>query len=197
METLDIEKNFSTTAGCVEGENETSPVRIWLVDDNAGFRVLLWDLLNGEEGFECPRHFASPPALLKALEHEAAPDIILLDIEMGAYNGLDAIRPIKAAAPGTHVLILTTFAQAESRARAFREGASDFMLKSWSLSEMAEHIRQAMEFGSVAGLLTAFLAQERPAAEPERLAVAGKSSRTEGWLDNVRGWFKFSPSKTF
>ena len=109
----------------------SSPTRIWLVDDSDNFRTLLADLLNGEPGVEVTRQFSSPEGMLEALAGGVGPEMILLDIQMGPYNGLDAIGPIKALAPNTHVLMLTTLAQPESRERAFREGASDFMLKSW------------------------------------------------------------------
>jgi DNA-binding NarL/FixJ family response regulator len=174
-------------------EAGSKSIRIWLVDDNSGFRALLASILNDEVGFECSRQFSCPDSLLRALSREPAPDIILLDIEMGEHNGLDAIRPIKSLAKRTHVLMLTTFAAPESRERAFREGASDFMLKTWPITEIAMHIRQAMEFGSVAGLLTAFLgkgaAREVPQLEPVR-----KTNGVERWFVSLRGFLKFSPS---
>ena len=171
-----------------------APIRIWMVDDNDGFRVLLASILNEEPGFECSRHFSSPAAVLKALSCEDPPDIILLDIEMGDANGLDAIRPIKSLAGSTHVLMLTTFAMPGARERAFREGASDFMLKTWSIPEISMHIRQAMEFGSVAGLLTAYLGTKPAVKEPEIVEVVEKSSRLERGFGYLRGLLKFGTS---
>ena len=176
---------------------EASSIRIWIVDDNSALRDLLANLLNGEPGLECERQFASPTTVLDALAAEPAPDVILLDIQMGAENGLDAIRPIKLLAKNTHVLMLTTFAQPEARERAFRDGASDFLSKAWAFDEIASHIRRAMEFGSVAGLLTTFLDRDTPAealAEPVQTAMARKSSGIDQWFANLRGWLKFSPS---
>jgi two-component system response regulator DesR len=182
---------------CWGSRGEFDPIRIWLVDDNSSFRSLIASLLNEGGDFECSREFSSPSGVLKALQHESAPDIILLDIEMGAENGLDAIRPIKSLAKSTHVLMLTTFSRPGGRERAFREGASDFMLKTWPIAEIELHIRQAMEFGSVAGLLAAFLSPgdrtEKP-VESEKLELAEKSSAVDRWLNSLRGWLKFSPS---
>src|SRR5258708_15420003 len=96
---------------CWGSRGQFDPIRIWLVDDNSSFRSLIASLLNEGGDFECSREFSSPSGVLKALQHEPAPDIILLDIEMGAENGLDAIRPIKSLAKSTHVLMLTTFAR--------------------------------------------------------------------------------------
>jgi DNA-binding NarL/FixJ family response regulator len=187
----------STIPGGGRNGFEAATIRIWIVDDNSALRGLLANLLNGEAGFGCERQFASPTAVLDALAEEAAPDVILLDIQMGAENGLDAIRPIKLLAKNTHVLMLTTFAQPEARERAFREGASDFLSKAWTFDEIARHIRRAMELGSAAGLLTAFLDREARAeapSEPVKTLAARKTIGTDRWFANLRGWLKFSPS---
>jgi DNA-binding NarL/FixJ family response regulator len=179
---------------------DAAPIRIWMVDDNAGFRALLANILNEEGGLECARQFSSPVGVLEALKREAAPDIILLDVEMGEYNGLDAIRPIKLLAPDTHVLMLTTFAGPGGRERAFREGASDFMLKTWPVTEIVFHIHQAKELGSVAGLLTTFLSKGKPVElatmvkQTREVEVVEKSSVAERWVAYLRGLLKFSPS---
>ena len=189
--------NSSTTPAFLPGGRASDSTRIWLVDDNAAFRSLLANLLDAEVDFKCERQFPSPPAILEALSRETPPDIVLLDIQMGEYNGLDAIRSIKALAPETHVLMLTTFAGPDARERAFRDGASDFMLKGWPIPEIVSHVRQAMEFGPVAGLMTAFLTGEKPVvktATPKIAELTTKSSGAERWLAYLRGWLKLSPS---
>jgi DNA-binding NarL/FixJ family response regulator len=180
-------------------EREFCPTRVWLIDDNANFRTLLASLLGEQGGFDCERQFSNPADALEALGREARPDIILLDIEMGEHNGLDAIRPIKSLAPDTHVLMLTTFAAPRCRERAFREGASDFMLKSWLPSEIAAHMRKALEFGDVAGLLAAYLGGGRPLAaqtivEPKAAREGRQLTIAERWMTYLRGLLKFSPS---
>jgi DNA-binding NarL/FixJ family response regulator len=195
MEMVKANEPFSAAAAFAEKEHELKPIRIWMVDDSANLRTLLRDLLASVVGFDCDREFGNPPTVLQALAEEAPPDVILLDIQMGMYNGLDAIRPIKSLAPSTHVLMLTTLATPDVRERAYREGASDFMLKSWSLDEMTAHIRQAVEYGSVAGLLTAFLGQEKQSeAKPKPAREAVKSTWMDRWQMHLRGMLKLSPS---
>lgn len=174
-------------------------IRIWLVDDSDNFRMLLADLLNGEAGIEVTRQFSSPEGALEALAGGAAPEAILLDIQMGLYNGLDAIRPIKALAPNTHVLMLTTSAEPASRERAFREGASDFMMKSFTWTEIVERIRRAKELGSAAGLVTAFIGRVKPVApvtqrEAEPAKFEEKTGRIERGLLYLRDMLRFSAS---
>ena len=121
------------------------PIRIWLVDDNAEFRHLLAMYLGGEDGFECSRQFSSAEDTLDALSQEASPDVILLDVNLGGLNGIDAIRPIKSLAGSTRVIILTTFTNGYDQQLARRYGASDFLIKSCSLPEIPHRIRQAVE----------------------------------------------------
>lgn len=180
------------------GSDPAGVIRIWLVDDSDNYRVLLASLLNDERGLNVSRHFYSPEGVLKALARERAPNVILLDIQMGPDSGLDAIQPIKALAPATHVLMLTTLADRESRERAFRCGASDFMLKSWDLTKIVAHIRRAMELGPAAGLVTAFLERVKPVAPvvqgDENAKSRGKTNAIERGLVYLRDLFKLESS---
>src|SRR5450756_436388 len=98
-------------------------INIWLVDDNRTLRSTLMEILQTCEGLHCTATFHSPNALLSALASKAGPDVILLDIQMGEANGLDAIRPIKALSRSTQVLMLTTFLDTDQKKKALTEGA--------------------------------------------------------------------------
>ena len=119
----------------------TPNVRVWLVDDNDQIRTLVAELLSSQGGIECARHFSSPDALLSELASKPGPDVILLDIQMGDRNGLDAVRPIKSLTRATRVLMFTTSNDPAWRERALNEGASDYLLKSSPVDTVAERIR--------------------------------------------------------
>jgi hypothetical protein len=76
------------------------------------------------------------------------------------------------------------------------------MLKSWRIPEIAAHMRQAMEFGSVAGLMAAYLTGEGVAEkvaapkvkETKALEVAVHVGWMERWVASLRGFLKWSPS---
>lgn len=122
--------------------DSNSAVKVWLVDDNARFRELVADILNSMSGIQCVRHFSSPTALLSTLASKTGPDVILLDVQMGNENGLDAVRPIKSLARTTRVLMFTTCFDSELRERALSDGASDYLIKGGSLDKLAECIRR-------------------------------------------------------
>ena len=118
-------------------------VRVWLVDDDDELRQLLGEALNQQNGVSCMGQFSSAEAALDALTSKTAPEVILLDINIGNQNGLKAIQPLRAAAPGTQILMLTTFYDSLKETEALRSGASGFLLKSFELGEIADAIRQA------------------------------------------------------
>jgi DNA-binding NarL/FixJ family response regulator len=133
-----------------QSQNSATPatptsIRVWLVDDNKDYRSLLASFLDTEEGFECTRHFSSGEAAVAALAHETPPDVILLDIEMAGQNGLDSLQPIKVIASSTRVLMLTTFMDYDRQRWALSNGASDFLLKRFPVTEISDRIRQAVE----------------------------------------------------
>ena len=135
------EEELSATTATLPGH--TAAINIWLVDDNRQIRSALMDLLATCEGVRCTGSFPSPNAVLSALASKAGPDVILLDIQMGEANGLDAIRPIKALSRSTQVLMFTSCFDSESKKRALTNGASDFLLKHFTVERIIASIQQA------------------------------------------------------
>jgi DNA-binding NarL/FixJ family response regulator len=136
-----LEKNGKIPATAGPAGSFAPNVRVWLVDDNDELRTLVADVLDRQDGIECARHFSSPDALLSELASKPGPDVILLDVQMGDRNGLDAVRPIKSLTRSTRVLMYTTCYNPAWRERALYEGASDYLLKSYALERVAARIR--------------------------------------------------------
>lgn len=57
------------------------------------------------------------------------PDVILMDIRMGEFTGLDAAEEILKSDKNAKILFLTTFADEEYIARALRLGTKGYLLK--------------------------------------------------------------------
>ena len=129
-------------AAAAGANDKPTPIKVWLVDDNDDHRTLLAELLAKHGGIACQRNFRSPDAAVSALASKAGPDALLLDIEMGHQNGLDAIAPIKTLARSTRVLMLTTLYDSNHHSRALEEGASGFLLKRYGLDRIVEQIRK-------------------------------------------------------
>jgi DNA-binding NarL/FixJ family response regulator len=153
-------------------ETSTPAVRVWLVDDNDQLRMLVAEMLDQLGGIECARHFSSPDELLSTLASKPGPDVILLDVQMGDRNGLDAVRPIKSLTRSTRVLMFTTCYNRAWRERALVEGASDYLLKSETMERVAARIRNPAEDPA-----PNFTPRRRPSCAPEQKLAQQLQSR--------------------
>jgi DNA-binding NarL/FixJ family response regulator len=121
---------------------------LWIVEDHAAFRRTLVRVLNAETGLHCTRDFDSCEKLLVALAQDDAPHLILLDVGLPGMSGLDGIRLIKERAPKTLMVILTVFEDDDKVFKAICAGASGYLLKTSSVAEITQAVRDALAGGS-------------------------------------------------
>jgi len=69
------------------------------------------------------------------------PDITLMDLQMPLMGGTEAIAAIRDEFPGARIVVLTTYAGDAQAVRAFKAGASGYMLKNMVRKELVETIR--------------------------------------------------------
>ncbi len=160
-----------------------APINVWLVDDNKAVRSAVKNLLSLGAGVRCTAEFHSPNAVLSALASRPGPDAILLDIQMGEANGLDAIRPIKALSRHTQVVMFTTCFDPESKQRALINGATDFLKKSAPFEKIIATLESAAKKPAP------HLKNSRGAATvlPDR--SSGRGRRRLLWLDHCLDLF--------
>lgn len=70
------------------------------------------------------------------------PDVILMDLVMDVMDGIEATKVILKEWPEAKILILTSFIDDEKVYPALEAGASGYLLKTSSASEIAEAIRR-------------------------------------------------------
>jgi DNA-binding NarL/FixJ family response regulator len=86
------------------------------------------------------------------------PQVVLMDLNLGAESGVTAIRGILAAQPDTRVLVLSASGEYADVLEAVKAGASGYLVKSASLQELLDAIRRTADGDAVftpglAGLL--------------------------------------------
>jgi DNA-binding NarL/FixJ family response regulator len=69
------------------------------------------------------------------------PDITLMDLRMPKANGIDAITAIRKEWASARIIVLTTYGGDVQALRAFKAGASGYLLKSMLRTELVDTIR--------------------------------------------------------
>lgn len=108
-------------------------ISILAVDDEQNLLELLLRVL-GKKGFVV-RTALNGIEALKLLEHEAF-HLALLDIKMGAMNGVRLLKEMKDRRPHIKVIMMTAYPTSETRLEAFENGASAYLTKPVDLQKL-------------------------------------------------------------
>src|SRR5215208_2381850 len=128
----------------VSVKGKTSPpARLIVADDHAIVRKGFEGMLEGEPDLEIVGEAADGREALE-LCRRLRPDLALMDVCMPHMNGLAATRAIKKEMPATGVLVLTTYEDADYLLEAVGAGASGYVIKDASCSELADAVRRAL-----------------------------------------------------
>jgi DNA-binding NarL/FixJ family response regulator len=117
-------------------------IRVAIADDQALVRSGFTVLVRSDPEMEVVAEAADGDEIVAAVVRES-PDVVLMDIRMPGTDGLEATRRIAGdpATAGTRVLILTTFDLDDYVYEALRAGASGFLLKDTSPTDLLAAIR--------------------------------------------------------
>ncbi|MDN5726471.1 MAG: response regulator transcription factor, partial [Propionibacteriales bacterium] len=116
-------------------------IRVLLADDQALVRGALAALLERESDIEVVAQVADgDQAVDRAVRGDV--DVCLLDIEMGATNGIDAAARIARMLPHCRTMMVTTFGRPGYLQRALDAGATGFVVKDKPASELAQAVRR-------------------------------------------------------
>src|SRR5512135_3735216 len=119
-----------------------SPIRILLVDDHAVVRSGLSKFLMVNKDMQLAGEASDgEEAIQMAREHQ--PDVILMDLMMPGMDGISATREIRAKHPQVKIIALTSFSEQNMVQGALQAGASGYLQKNVTASELANAIRSA------------------------------------------------------
>jgi two-component system, NarL family, nitrate/nitrite response regulator NarL len=118
---------------------EMQPIRVLIIDDHAVIRTALRMFLDSQPGITVVGEASGPDDALAVVIREP-PDIILLDLDLGGFNGLDLLPQLHTAAPAAHVVVLTGIRDVDMHRRAVRLGAMGLVLKERAAEVLLEAI---------------------------------------------------------
>jgi DNA-binding NtrC family response regulator len=114
---------------------------ILVVEDEPKLRRLL-ELQLADEGFRA-RSAESAEAGLQLANQEPF-DLVVSDFKLPGMSGLDFLHALKRVNANLPVVIMTAFGTVESAVEAMKAGASDYVLKPFSLAELVLVIRKEL-----------------------------------------------------
>lgn len=103
-------------------------MRILIVDDHGVLRAGLAALLDSEADFEVVGE-AEDGSQAVSQAAQLQPDVVLMDINLPDFNGIEATRRILEIVPAARILILTVHDDKSLLQEAVREGAAGYILK--------------------------------------------------------------------
>ncbi len=103
----------------------------------------LLELNLGEDGFTT-LSAEDAEAGLKLLRENPV-DLVVTDLKLPGMNGLEFLQAIKRQNAALPVVVMTAFGTVETAVEAMKAGASDYVLKPFSLSEMRMVIRKELD----------------------------------------------------
>jgi len=147
-------------------------IRVLVVDDHEIVRKGLCTMLNEEDDFEVIAQ-AGSGNLAVTLALQLQPDMVILDIFLGASNGLDIAQQLQRACPKAHIVILTGHTEEDHLFRAMRIGVHGYLQKALPIDELLKALRSVHRGERVIGeprAITLVLSEyERLTKEQERV----------------------------
>ena len=120
--------------------NEKRRIRVLIVDDHAVVRSGLRTILETEPDIEVVGEAGDGHAALE-LAQELLPDVVLMDINMGDWDGVTATRRVRNYVPSARVIVLTNYDEDDLVFSSIRAGASGYLLKEVTGTQLTNSIR--------------------------------------------------------
>lgn len=175
--------------GATPGDHQR--VRVLIVDDHLAFAEAIAVVLDAEPDIEVTDRVTSAAAAELAARR-SDPDVVLLDVDLGASDGLDAISRLREVSGRLQVLVVSCSDDVGTVCAAVRAGSSGFVTKDCPPSELVAAVRSVHrgESSIPPRLLTGVLQSLQAApgqATPEEQRLARLSRREREVLSLMVG----------
>lgn len=126
------------------GLDESKRKRVAIVDDCPDVRFLLATVIELDDRFEVVAEAADGEGALAAVA-ASSPDLVLVDLDLGADDGASLIRDMRRSGTTACVVVVTASADAADHAAAFNAGADGLQSKCAMTSTMVDALAELVD----------------------------------------------------
>ena len=119
----------------------TAKTRIFIVDDHPLLRRGLAELINREPDMVFCGEAEDSPSAIKMIS-QIKPDLVIVDISLKGYNGIELIKNIKAFDSKIQVLVLSMHDESIYAMRVLKAGAKAYVMKQEVVDKVMEAVRR-------------------------------------------------------
>jgi len=114
---------------------------VLVVDDEPSMRMALSESLLSC-GYQVEAAVDGADALKKFSKGQF--DVVITDMRMPKVGGMEVLRGVKKISPRTHVIVITAYGTVNTAVQAMKEGASDFIMKPFSLEDLESVVKNVL-----------------------------------------------------
>ena len=140
----------------LSGRRAPRPADIWVVEDNAAMRTTLAEVLDNPPLTTCSLACATAEEALTEIAAGRAPTLVLMDLGLPGIGGIAGIEQICHARPDVRVIVLTVHDDEEHVFKSLRAGASGYLMKPVSATQLTAEVTTALQGGAP---MNAFIAR--------------------------------------
>jgi DNA-binding NarL/FixJ family response regulator len=123
------------------------PILVSIVEDHAPVRQIMAERIGQAPGMKLGRTYPDAESALADLPRHPA-DVVLMDINLPGQCGIECVRQLKPLLPTTQFVMVTVYMDADRIFKALAAGATGYLLKRSSHTELLQAIREVAAGGS-------------------------------------------------
>jgi DNA-binding NarL/FixJ family response regulator len=153
-------------------------IRVSIYEDNNKLRDSLSYLINADSTFFLAGSHPNPINVIEDVLAEY-PDVILMDIDMPGFSGIEAVQLLRKHYPQMRIVMQTVFDDDDKVFRSICAGAVGYILKKTAPMDMLEAIKDAFNGGApiTPSIAIRILSMFRTQAAPSKNELINLSTR--------------------
>lgn len=135
-------KSADSLTGSTIKDKNTEPIKLLLVDDEAGYINVLSNRLK-KRNIDVTKAYSGTDAIQSLRKQDF--DLVILDLKMEDIDGLEVLNIFKKMDPNIVIIMLTGHGSEEAARQGIELGAFDYLTKPCEFEELLSKIKEAYQ----------------------------------------------------